>query len=193
MNNYTLEDVVFTTHILERYTERIMDKTGADLKVYIAQNEDKIKEKLLMLYNSAELLWSGKIKVHNFTHFYVNRDGWVIVVDKEGKKLITVYKVDLELGTDFNKEYVSKMKETVLNFNKQLENKELENLEKKERVQDEIKQLEQDNINLKNQIDLNNSQIDLLKQELIVNQKEYDVLEAELHKKIERFVGARIF
>ena len=193
MNNYTLEDVVFTTHILERYTERIMDKTGADLKVYIAQNEDKIKEKLLMLYNSAELLWSGKIKEHNFTHFYVNRDGWVIVVDKEGKKLITVYKVDLELGTDFNKEYVSKMKETVLNFNKQLENKELENLEKKERVQDEIKQLEQDNINLKNQIDLNNSQIDLLKQELIVNQKEYDVLEAELHKKIERFVGARIF
>ena len=87
MNEYTLEDVTFTNHILERFVERTMNKTGNELKQYLAQNDKFVKEKLLLLYNSADLLWSGKIKDHNFTHFYINKDGWIIVVDKEGKKI----------------------------------------------------------------------------------------------------------
>ena len=87
MNEYTLGDVTFTNHILERFVERTMNKTGNELKQYLAQNDKFVKEKLLLLYNSADLLWSGKIKDHNFTHFYINKDGWIIVVDKEGKKL----------------------------------------------------------------------------------------------------------
>ena len=120
MNEYTLGDVTFTNHILERFVERTMNKTGNELKQYLAQNDKFVKEKLLLLYNSADLLWSGKIKDHNFTHFYINKDGWIIVVDKEGKKLITVYKADLELDSEFNKMYVERIKNKVKEINDKL-------------------------------------------------------------------------
>ena len=44
MNEYTLDDVTFTNHILERFVERTMNKTGNELKQYLAQNDKFVKE-----------------------------------------------------------------------------------------------------------------------------------------------------
>ena len=193
MLDYKLEDVSFTNHILERYVERTMGKTGNEIKQFIAQNSDSIKEKLLKLYNSAEHLWSGKIKEHNFTHFYVNRDGWVIVVDKEGKKLITVYKVYLELGTEFNKMYIEKVKESVQSQAMDIGDFTVFIEEKKEENKNTINSLQQDNKVLQSKIDFNNSQIEAIKSSEDVYAKELAVKEKELQQKIEKFIGARIF
>lgn len=193
MNDYTLEDVSFTNHIFERFVERMMNKTGNEAKQYIVQNEQFIKEKLLMLYNSATLLWSGKIREHNFTHFYINRDGWVIVVDKDGKKLITVYKIDLEIDTEFNKMYIEKIKEKILQFNKDLEEKELAMNILKEENNKIIAELQQENSDFKDKIDYNTTKIESLKQETDLAFKEYGILEKELHHKIEKFINAKIF
>ena len=193
MNDYTLEDVSFTNHIFERFVERMMNKTGNEAKQYIVQNEQFIKEKLLMLYNSATLLWSGKIREHNFTHFYINRDGWVIVVDKDGKKLITVYKIDLEIDTEFNKMYIEKIKEKILQFNKDLEEKELAMNILKEENNKIIAELQQENNDFKDKIDYNTTKIESLKQETDLAFKEYGILEKELHHKIEKFINAKIF
>lgn len=193
MNNYRLEEVSFTTHILERYVERTMNKSGNDIKTYLAQNEDVIKERLLMLYNSADFLWSGKIKEHNFTHFYINKDGWVIVVDQGGKKLITVYKIDLELDSDFNKVYVSKVKEKIESMNNLLEEKQQILSVEKEKNLKEIECLQKENTLHKEKIEYNNSVITTLKQENENMTKECNLLEKEQHHIIEKFLNARIF
>lgn len=193
MNNYTLEDVSFTNHIIERYVERTMNKTGSEMKQYIAQNNDKIKEKLLMLYNSADLLWSGKIREHNFTHFFINKDGWIIVVDKEGKKLITVYKADLELGSEFNKMYVERIKETVVETNIKLGEADEIRHQQQQTNKQLIEELEQENIDLKEKIEYNTEKINSLKTQDDLADKEYSMLEKELHHKIEKFVNAKVF
>lgn len=193
MNEYTLEDVTFTNHILERFVERTMSKTGNEMKQYLVQNGDRVKEKLLMLYNSADLLWSGKIKDHNFTHFYINKDGWIIVVDKEGKKLITVYKADLELDSEFNKLYVEKIKDKVKEVNDKLLETEETMKQNKENNEQIINELQEENIDLKEKIEYNNAKITSLKQEDDLAMKEFSMLEKELHHKIEKFVNAKVF
>lgn len=193
MNEYTLDDVSFTNHILERFVERTMNKTGNEMKQYLVQNEQFVKEKLLMLYNSANLLWSGKIKEHNFTHFFINKDGWIIVVDKEGKKLITVYKADLELGSDFNKMYVERIIETVDDINHKLLESEEEMNQNREINKTTIEELQQENADLKEKIEYNTAKINALKQEDDLAMKEYSILEKELHHKIEKFVNAKVF
>lgn len=193
MNEYTLEDVTFTNHILERFVERTMNKTGNEMKQYLVQNGDRVKEKLLMLYNSADLLWSGKIKDHNFTHFYINKDGWIIVVDKEGKKLITVYKADLELDSEFNKLYVEKIKDKVKEVNDKLLETEETMKQNKENNEQIINELQEENIDLKEKIEYNNAKITSLKQEDDLAMKEFSMLEKELHHKIEKFVNAKVF
>ena len=193
MNDYTLQDVTFTTHILERFVERTMNKTGNEIKQYLAQNEDYVKEKLLLLYNSAELLWSGKIREHNFTHFYINKDGWIIVVDKEGKKLITVYKADLDLGSDFNKMYVERIKETVSDVNKQLSEKEEELSLQKEENKKIIETLQQENVDYKEKIDYNTLKINSLKESDEIAAREYNQLQKDLQHKIEKFINAKVF
>ena len=177
MNDYTLNDVTFTNHILERFVERTMNKVGNEIKQYLAQNTDKVKEKLLLLYNSAELLWSGKVKEHNFTHFYINKDGWIIVVDKDGKKLITVYKADLELDSEFNKMYVERIKCKVQEMNKILIQKEEEMNSQKEYNKKQIETLSAENIDLKDKIEYNNAMINSLKQSDEISLKEYSLLE----------------
>ncbi len=193
MNSYSLDDVSFTNHILERFVERTMNKVGNEAKQYLAQNNKFVKEKLLLLYNSADLLWSGKIKDHNFTHFYINKDGWIIVVDKEGKKLITVYKADLELDSEFNKLYVEKIKDKVNDVNNKLLNAETEMTTQKEENAKIIEQLQQENLDLKEKIEYNNSKINSLKQQDDLALKEYNILEKDLHHKIEKYVNAKVF
>lgn len=193
MNEYTLEDVTFTNHILERFVERTMSKTGNEMKQYLVQNGDRVKEKLLMLYNSADLLWSGKIKDHNFTHFYINKDGWIIVVDKEGKKLITVYKADLELDSEFNKLYVERIKDKVKEVNDKLLETEETMKQNKENNEQIINELQEENIDLKEKIEYNNAKITSLKQEDDLAMKEFSMLEKDLHHKIEKFVNAKVF
>lgn len=193
MLDYKLEDIEFTNHVLERFVERIANKTGNELKQYLVQNEDRVKEKLLLLYNSSELLWSGKVRDHNFTHFYINKDGWVIVVDKEGKKLITVYKADLGLGSDFNKMYVERIKIAIKEFNDRLALSTTETNIKKEKNQEEIDLLQREISDLKAKIEYNITKINSLKAESELAAKEYKILERELHNKIEHFVNSKIF
>lgn len=188
-----LEKMTFTNHILERYTERTMGKSGNELKQFLAQNSDQIKEKILKLYEYSELFWYGKIKDHDFTYFTVNRDGWVMVIDKNKTKLVTIYQVDLGLGVDFNKQYIAEMKkyvETEMTLIEELkadyEKVALDNNEK-------INSLKEKNKMLQSEMEYNNNEIKFLEQEKALNTENTALKEKQLHKKIEQFLGAKIF
>ena len=45
-----LENIEFTEHVLERYVERTMDKSGNEIKQFLAQNEEQVKQQILKLY-----------------------------------------------------------------------------------------------------------------------------------------------
>lgn len=188
-----LENMTFTNHILERYVERTMGKTGNDLKQFLAQNSDQIKEKILKLYEYSELFWYGKIKDHDFTYFTINRDGWVMVIDKNKITLVTIYQVDLGLGVEFNKQYISELKNYVSNELESIE--ELRNsYEKTVKDNNEtIEELKEKNKLLQSELEHNNNEIKFLEQEKTLNLESISIREKQLHKKIEKFIGAKIF
>lgn len=188
-----LENMTFTNHILERYVERTMGKTGNELKQFLAQNSDQIKEKILKLYEYSELFWYGKIKDHDFTYFTINRDGWVMVIDKNKTTLVTIYQVDLGLGVEFNKQYISELKNYVSNELESIE--ELRNsYEKTVKDNNEtIEELKEKNKLLQSELEHNNNEIKFLEQEKTLNLESISIREKQLHKKIEKFIGAKIF
>lgn len=96
-----------TDHAQQRYAERIMDKdTKGDIAVYIANNKDKIHEDINKMVEYGTLIYSGKLeRGQGATDVYV-KDTWVILVDPNAKKVITLYAIDLGVGQEFNKEYV---------------------------------------------------------------------------------------
>ena len=187
------ENMTFTNHILERYVERTMNKAGTEMKQYLAQNEDKVKEQILKLYEYSELLWYGKIKDHDFTYFTINRDGWVFVIDKNKTTLITVYKVDIGLSIEFNKQYIQEIKNYVEKEIAEIEllkNKwvatGLEAKEEIEAIKDNIKTLKQE-------IALNEEKIKLIESDEQYKIDTINLKEKQLHQKIEKFIGAKIF
>ena len=188
-----LENMTFTNHILERYVERTMGKTGNELKQFLAQNSDQIKEKILKLYEYSELFWYGKIKDHDFTYFTINRDGWVMVIDKNKTTLVTIYQVDLGLGVEFNKQYISELKNYVSNELESIE--ELRNsYEKTVKDNNEtIEELKEKNKLLQSELEHNNNEIKFLEQEKTLNLESISIREKQIHKKIEKFIGAKIF
>lgn len=184
----------FTEHILERYAERIQEKKGKnEIKSFVAQNRKKIEENIQKLFDSAEFLCTTKIKEHNITNFYVNKNGWVLISDKENKKLITLYKVDLFLGTDFNKYYIERMTEDIKNKMKDYENIEYEIELDKEKRQEERKQCESEIASLKTRIKWLEENINLSTQQDKEADARLKVKKDEVQQQIENFVGARIF
>lgn len=187
-----LENIEFTEHVLERYVERIINKTGNEVKQFLAQNEEQVKKQILKIYEYSEPFWYGKIKEHNMTYFRINRDGWVLVIDKNKTKLITIYKVDLGLGNDFNKQYISEVINFVNNANQEIENdKDLYSKSVVETKQNITELKEQNNL-LQAQINNNNNTIKLLEDTDKILLDKISIAERKLKGKIEKFIGARI-
>ena len=187
------ENMIFTNHILERFVERTMNKTGTEMKQYLAQNEDKVKEQILKLYEYSELFWYGKIKDHDFTWFTINRDGWVFVIGKDKITLITVYKVDLGLSTEFNKQYIQEIKnyvelelEEIFKMKDAYNNNSIDNSKTIDTIRENIK-------TLKTQIALYESQVKLIEDEQKIDADAISLKEKQLQQKIEKFIGAKIF
>lgn len=188
-----LNEMTFTNHIIDRYVERTMGKTGNELKQFVAQNSDQVKEKILKLYEYSELLWYGKIKEHDFTYFTINRDGWVIVIDKNQTKLVTIYQVDLGLGVDFNKQYIAEIKQYVETEMKNIEDLQFKYEEMVEENTKTINNFKDENKMLQAQIDYNTNMIKSLEQDKTLALENISLQEKQLHKKIEKFIGAKIF
>lgn len=98
-------------HAIERYVERTMNKSGNDIKLYIAQNEEVVIERVHKLFNSSSLLYEGKLRDYSHSKIFVNKHGWVLIVDDKQDNLITVYKVDIGLDDEFNQMYIDKYKD----------------------------------------------------------------------------------
>lgn len=188
-----LEDIEFTQHVLERYVERTMNKTGNEVKQFLAQNEEQVKQQILKLYQYSEPFWYGKNKEHNYTYFRINKNGWLIVIDKNKTKLITLYKIDLGLGEEFNKQYITAMTETVKEQSQEIENCREDYQNTVSDNNNVIEGLKSQNSIMQAQIKANNDTIEMLGKNADIKLQKINIKEQELKAKIEKFVGAKMF
>lgn len=191
--NFDYLNIEFTQHVLERYVERTMDKTSSEIKQFLAQNEDKVKEQILKLYQYSEPFWYGKNKDHGYTYFRINKNGWLIVIDRNKNKLITLYKIDLGLGEDFNKQYITAMTETVKDKTQEIENCREDYQNTVSNNNNVIEELKSQNDIMQAQIKANNDTIEMLGKNADIKLQKINIKEQELKAKIEKFVGAKMF
>lgn len=102
-----------TQHCKERYAERIAGKEErGDIAVYVAQHQSKIEEDINKICEYGEIIYNGQLKDKNYVNVILNGT-WVLLTDRDIKKAITVYKIDFNLGEEFNKCFVDKMLEKI--------------------------------------------------------------------------------
>ena len=120
--NESVIKYTISNHCKQRYAERIMGKDdNIDINRFITLNEEKIQTDISKMINYGELIYTGrqtqKDGKGNILDVFL-KDTWVILVDSRTKNVITLFKIDLCLGDEFNEIYVSKMIEK-LNANKE--------------------------------------------------------------------------
>lgn len=94
-------------HIKERYAERMAGRdTKIDIKIYVAQNEEKIERDIEKLIEHSEVIFQG-ITTPGKDPVTVRLSGtWLIITDFSDRKGITLFKIELGLDEEFNKQYV---------------------------------------------------------------------------------------
>lgn len=112
--DYNVEnlEINISSHCLQRYIERV--KNGKN-SIVGNDAENGIKNEIKKLFVSSELYFDGVIgKSANPVKVYCNRNGWTLLVSRDGKTLITLYKVDLGVDDDeLNQSYVDKALEKI--------------------------------------------------------------------------------
>ena len=152
----TNTDITYTVskHAKERYAERIMERaTNNEIQTFVVQNEDKIIGDINKMIQYGELIYTGKQTQKRKTYdievnIEVFLNGlWIVITDVQAKNVITLYKIDLGVDDDFNREYVNRMMDK---FNAAKENLEAATLEV-EQENDSYKTMIEQNVALINE------------------------------------------
>lgn len=125
-----LTNYKISKHAQTRYSERIMGNSDANsINRFIAENEDKIKTDINKLITYGECIYVGKQSQKdgkgNVLNVYL-KDTWIVLVDIRAEVVVTLYKIDLGCGDEFNVQYISKMMEKLNSHKTNLENIQLE-------------------------------------------------------------------
>lgn len=105
-------DYTLTQHVKERYAERIMGRDNKiDVQTFIAQHEDKIYEDIEKMIDYGVVIYEGQQVRSKDTKIckYILRNDWLVVVNPQDKRVVTLYKIDLGAGDEFNKTYIKVM------------------------------------------------------------------------------------
>lgn len=185
-----------TRHSKERYAERIMGKDYAvDINSYIVANEEKIRTDIENMVTYGTLIFKGKPLDYNEkqpVRVYLSGT-WIVILDDRRDRVITLYKIDLGFGEEFNKDYVSKLLDKLSAANEKLETAKQETTSS----QEEYKKLINDNnvlINeyknyIKNLQDLNASYTSVIESMT----KNISSAELEVRECIGTVLGKRVF
>ena len=126
MNEHTnIACYKISRHASERYAERIMGKDDTiEINRYVTLNEDKIKTDINKMIEYGDMIYRGKSAAKNGKNNMLDvylKDCWVVLVDKSSETVVTLYKIDLELGDEFNRTYINKMLEKLNTYKAKLE------------------------------------------------------------------------
>ena len=107
-------DYTLTEHVKERYAERIMGRSDkTDIRTFIAQHENKIYDDISKMVDYGTVIYEGtQIKTKDpRPSRYILNGNWMVVVNHIDGKVVTLYKIDLGAGDEFNQLYIHNMLE----------------------------------------------------------------------------------
>lgn len=108
-----IDKLTLTKHAKERYAERIMKKDNShDVNLFIVENEAKIEEDIKLMIQYGEEIFTGKPSVNNpkqHNCVYIINGLWIVVVDQNEKKIVTLYRINLGVGLDFDQEFKDRL------------------------------------------------------------------------------------
>lgn len=163
-----LEQFKITNHAMERYAKRIAKREEIlDVNAYITMNEEKITEDINKMLEYSDHIYTGKVgtKDKNPVNVYLSGT-WVILSDITDKVVITVYKIDFNLGEDFNKQFINGILDRMA--------------KNKEALAEVKKRVDEERDSYQNIIDGNNAQINEFKSAI----KELEKLNADYQEVI---------
>ena len=118
-----------SNHAKARYAERLMGKSdNNEIQRFIIENNDKISTDLNKMIQYGDLIYIGKQSQKDGKGKVLNvylKDTWCLLVDSQSEVIVTVYKIDLGCGDEFNLQYISKMIEKLDESKKDLEDSQL--------------------------------------------------------------------
>lgn len=126
MTNYKISE-----HCKKRYSERIIGNSDTNsINRFVAENEDKIKTDINKLITYGQCIHRGKQSQKDGKGKVLDviiKDTWIVLVDNSNNTAVTLYKIDLGCGDDFNLQYISKMMDKINEKKENLENVKAEN------------------------------------------------------------------
>ena len=184
MEEKIIEDklpINITKHVLERFTERTMGYTEQqEISLYINSNLDLVTERIRKLFSYSELFYEGVLRDKSYGKFYLNRAGWVMITDKAEKQMITLYKIDLHAGAELNANFIEAMVAKINGVKEELATctiaRDAENSKMREKIANNditikeynrlLKELKEENENIRNYISTNQSNVSTKENEL---------------------------
>ena len=153
-----------SNHAKERYIERVKGiKSKTEIKQYLAQNEDRVEEHILKLYEYSEKIFTGQIGGDKSTRdFYLNGDICIVV----GNNCInTIYFINFAFPERTRQVVIADLKEEISKLQDEIE-AETENTNMKKLEFDEkIRLVEQEIKTLKESIEIKLDEIKIYETE----------------------------
>lgn len=110
------EEVVeykISDHAQKRYAERIVGRDNQiEINRFVTENKDKIKTDINKMIQYGEMIYSGIQSQKDNKGKVISvflKDSWVVLVNLQTSVVVTLYKIDLGCGDEFNQLYVTKM------------------------------------------------------------------------------------
>lgn len=184
-NDLDKVEIIITDHCLKRYAERVMDRPIIGLEA-----ENKAKNEIKKLYLSSETYFIGVIgRSSNVVQVRCNKNGWTFIVDKDGKKLITLYKVDLMVDSDeVNQLYVDKALTKINGLKESYEQAINSAVEEEIKYKDELSTIDRQITDYENTVKALKARKEAIRSLMATNNSNSEAAKIELRNALEDFM-----
>lgn len=93
-----------SNHALERYAERVIGKED-NIQTYVAEHKDKIINDINTLLSHSDQIYEGPTLKSKHMKVFV-KDTWIFLLDPAKDTLVTLYRINLGAGSDFDNQYM---------------------------------------------------------------------------------------
>lgn len=186
-----IEELVITEHAKKRFVERIMEKDSIlDVNKFISEHQLEIQERIEKMIKFGTSIYKGKLRDYNITEIFIN-GSWAIILDKDLRKVITLYKIDLGCSEELNEAYVIEMTNKILLTKEKYEEKKQQNQENNQQLFNSIKDYQNKIKELKKMMNEYQKCIDGMDMIISNNAVELSFIDQEFKNLVEKLVCVR--
>ena len=143
MFSFDEENFKVSKHCQERYAERIAGKSvKLDINSYIAKHGDKIRNDIAKMLTYGNVIYRGMslggLSKNKEENTIILSGTWIVIYSECKNLVVTLYKIDLGLGEEFNKEYVQKVLSKINEVDERLKGINEKNVSRSKEIKSEI-------------------------------------------------------